>query len=149
MGEIADCLCASRCAGRPFAEPSFYVLLRPEEIHRASGEDDVVPPTRGRDEAMEEKIPIVDLTVSYLHHVRLAAIGARRLDSTVHIESAEDAKGIPGAVCIPPEVTRVDAICRRHCRERVRHPDLIGRLIQDEGVRFMKLPPARAYLIRL
>jgi hypothetical protein len=23
------------------------VLFRPEEIHRASGEDDVVPPTRG------------------------------------------------------------------------------------------------------
>ena len=29
------------------AEPAIDVLFRPEEIHRASGEDDVVPPTRG------------------------------------------------------------------------------------------------------
>src|ERR687887_473488 len=35
-------------------EPTGYVLFRPEEIHRASGEDDVVPPPFGGDDDVEE-----------------------------------------------------------------------------------------------
>ncbi len=42
----------------PQLEPPIHVLFRPEEVHRASGEDDVVPPVRGRDEAVEHELPM-------------------------------------------------------------------------------------------
>src|SRR5204862_7259377 len=54
MRERAQCGHADRRAGWPSAEPAFDVLLRPEEVHRASGEDDVVPPVGCRNPAVEE-----------------------------------------------------------------------------------------------
>ena len=59
-------------AGLPRAEPAGDVLLRPEEIHRASGEDDVVPPLRRRDEAVEEPGGRLGAFAAYRETKRLA-----------------------------------------------------------------------------
>ena len=61
--------------GLPVAEPAIDVLFRPEEIHRASGVDDVVPPLGCGDEAVEDECVVVRLSVSYLERDRLAAVG--------------------------------------------------------------------------
>ena len=47
-------------------EPALDVLFRPEEVHRPSGEDDVVPPARGRDEAVEDEALVVGTSVADL-----------------------------------------------------------------------------------
>src|SRR5437867_7998854 len=67
----------------PAAEPSFDVLLRPEEVHRASRERDVVPPPGRGNEAMEEQPLVVGPVVSNLDHDRIAAVGTGRLDSAI------------------------------------------------------------------
>ena len=48
-----------RRAGLASVEPPCDVLLRPEEVHGTSREDDVVPPRRRRDEAVEEQVLFV------------------------------------------------------------------------------------------
>ncbi len=101
---------------------------------------------RSRDEAVEEKLRPIDLPISDVHHVRLAAIGTGRLDATVDVEGAEDAEGIPSAVCIPPALIRVNAVRGWYCRKWVRHPDFISRRIEHEGMCFVKVAPAVAYL---
>src|SRR5262245_32864437 len=52
MGELPD---RDRCPLRPAPEPAVDVLFRPEEVHRASGVDDVVPPVSRGDEAVEDE----------------------------------------------------------------------------------------------
>jgi len=140
MREIAEGLRRDRCTRCTGAEPSCDVLFRPEEIHRASGEDDVVPPVRGRDEAVEEELGVIDLAIGHLHGVRLPAVRTRKLDTTVDVE------GIPSAIRIPPAVIGADAVGRGYRREWVRHPDLISRRIEHEGMSFMKAAPAVANL---
>src|SRR4030095_691834 len=54
----------NRRARRPAGEPALDVLFRPEEVHRASGEDDVVPPLRGRHEAVEDEAVVVRLAAA-------------------------------------------------------------------------------------
>src|SRR5512134_927409 len=46
---------ADRRAGSSRTEPATDVLLRPEEIHRASSESDVVPPSNSWARAMEQQ----------------------------------------------------------------------------------------------
>src|SRR5206468_1281991 len=94
MREVAQCRRGNRRARLPRAEPSCDVLLRPEEIHNASGEDDVVPPVHCGYKAMEQQIGTVDRLLDDLDYIRLAAIGTRRLDSTVDLEGAENAECI-------------------------------------------------------
>lgn len=61
----------------PFAavEPALDVLLRPEEVHRASGEGDVVPPVRGGDEAVKEEALVVWPVPADLDADLLPAVG--------------------------------------------------------------------------
>ena len=56
------------------AEPALNVLLRPEEIHRASGEHDVVPPVRGGDQAVKEQALIGRALLAHVDRERLAAV---------------------------------------------------------------------------
>ncbi len=58
------------------AKPAVDVLLRPEEVHRSSSEDDVVPPARRGDQAMEQQALIVRLLVVYIDGDGLAAVSA-------------------------------------------------------------------------
>src|SRR4029077_3018420 len=129
LRELGD---RDRRAGGPAGEPAIYVLLRPEEIHRASGEDDVVPPVRRRDEAMEKERLVVGPLVAHLDLQRLAAVGARRLDPAVRIERSADPEGIPGAVSVPPTATRLHAIGGWHDGEGVQHPQLVAGGIKDD-----------------
>src|SRR5437016_10647754 len=119
-------------AGRPTAEPAGDVLLRPEEIHRASGEDDVVPPVRRGDEAVEEERLVVRALVAHLDDDRLAAVRARSLDPAVRVECRADAERVPGAVAVPPAPACLDAVRGRHDRERVEHSQLVGGRIEND-----------------
>src|SRR5207237_6474830 len=96
--ELAQLRDRDRGARRAASEPAGDVLLRPEEVHRASGEDDVVPPVRRGDEAMEEQRVVVGLLVADVDGHRLAAVGARRLDPAVDVQRGADAERVPRAV---------------------------------------------------
>jgi hypothetical protein len=102
VSEVAQDLGGDRGARSSCAKPSCDVLLRPEEVHGASGEDDVVPPTRGWYETVEEQVRTVDSPFFDLHEVGLATIGARRLHSTVDGERAENAESVPSTIGVPP-----------------------------------------------
>ena len=93
--------------GLPPAEPAGDVLFRPEEVHRASGEDDVVPPVRRRDEDVEEERLVVQALVANLDGDRLAAVGAGRLDPAVDMERGADAERVPRTVAVPPAAARL------------------------------------------
>ena len=56
------------------AEPPFDVLFRPEEIHRASRKDDVIPPTPGRNQTMKHQAHVIDLLVANLELEPLTAV---------------------------------------------------------------------------
>src|SRR2546430_15353948 len=101
MCEIAEGLRRDRRAWRPGAEPSCDVLLRPEEIHRTSREDDVVPPVCCGDETVEQQIGAIRPLLDDLDGILLAAVRTRRLDASVDLERAENAEGVPSAVGIP------------------------------------------------
>src|SRR5438093_3478505 len=50
VGELAHLFRGDRGSRLAASQPPLDVLFRPKEVHRASGEDDVVPPVRRRDE---------------------------------------------------------------------------------------------------
>ena len=58
------------------AKPAFDVFLRPEEVHRCSSEDNVVPPTRRWEQAMEQHARVVRLLVVYIDGNGFAAVRA-------------------------------------------------------------------------
>src|SRR5919197_1726527 len=93
-------------AGLACAEPMLDALFRPEEVHRASGEDDVVPPAGGGDEAVEEQALVVWAAAVHFDRDGLAAVRARGLDPAVRLERRADSEGVPGAVSVPPAATR-------------------------------------------
>src|SRR5712691_10326623 len=73
--ELAQLRDRNRGTGAPPCEPACDVLLRPEEVHPASGEDDVLPPPLGGDEAMEEQGRIVWPFAAHGHRQSAAAVG--------------------------------------------------------------------------
>src|SRR5207248_2609954 len=95
--EVAQCRGRNRGARLPPSEPALDVLLRPEEIHRASGEDDVVPPARRGNQAVEEHIVAVLPAPSDLDLDRRAAVRAGRLDPPVGTQGRADPERVPGA----------------------------------------------------
>jgi hypothetical protein len=101
-----------RPAGSPGTELAADVLFRPEEIHRASSDDDIVPPSNGWDEAMEPQAFIVRLLIAPLHRDRLTTVGARRVDATVDIERSADTERVPRTVRVPA-LLRWRMACRR------------------------------------
>lgn len=66
-------------------EPATDVLFRPEEIHRASSENDVVPPSNCWDHTMEQQAFIVRPLIAHVDRDRLTAVGARRFDTTIDV----------------------------------------------------------------
>src|SRR5919106_2842939 len=132
--ELAQLGHGDRRAGLACAEPMLDALFRPEEIHRASREDDVVPPAGGADEAVEEQALVVGSPAAHRDRNRLAAVGARGLDFAVDMERSADSERIPSAVRVPPAAGGMEAVGRGDGGERVRHPDLGRRWIEHERV---------------
>jgi hypothetical protein len=95
---------------------------------------------------MEEQLGAIDPSLVHLDCVGVAAVRAGRLNPSVDAERAEDTQSVPGAVCIPPPVSCVHAVRGGHGGERIRHPNLVCRRIEDERVRLMKLPPSGFHL---
>jgi hypothetical protein len=148
VGELAERRHRDRCPPGASSEPSIDVLLRPEEIHGASGEDDVVPPAAGGHEAVEEQALFVQALVPNLEGDRLTAVGAGGLDATVDVERSEDPERVPRTIGVPPALGRAHTVSRGYCRERVRHPKLVARRAQDEGMLGVQPSPGFQRLLR-
>src|SRR5439155_14048889 len=78
--------------------PRAHHLLRPEEEHAASGEDDVVPPVRSRHSAVEDPVGALGARVSDLQTERCHRLLAPALDEGLLAERGGNAERIPGAV---------------------------------------------------
>jgi Zinc-binding dehydrogenase len=133
----------NRCPGLAPSEPPFDVLLRPEEVHRASGEDDVVPPVRGGDQAMEQQAVVGGPAVAHFERDWLGTIGARRLDLTVYVQSCTDPERVPCAVAVPRASSSLDTVGRGYRRKGVGHPNRSGFRAEHERVCAVKLTPVR------
>jgi hypothetical protein len=144
--EVAEGLSRDCCARRPRAEPASDVLFRPEEVHCASGEDDVVPPVRGGDEAMEEQVVAIDPASVHFDRVGLPTVGAGRFDVAIKVECGEHAERVPRAVGVPPLISGVYSVCSGDGGERVGHPDLVCRRVEHQSVRVVQLPPAMLHV---
>src|SRR5689334_9938024 len=92
----------------PLARP----LFRPEEEHLASGEDDVVPPARRRDDAVEEPVARLGTVARDLQAKGLHRLLAARLDDGLLVERRRDAEGVPGAVRVVGDALRADDVLR-------------------------------------
>src|SRR2546423_15655755 len=102
MRQLAEFGGRDDCPGIARPEPSFDVLFRPEEIHRASGEDDVVPPARGGNQGMEKQTLVINALFVNLDRDRLSTVWARRFDPTIRLQGSTDANCVPRAVAVPP-----------------------------------------------
>src|SRR5438552_3459752 len=140
--EIAERRDRDRRARLAAGEPALDVLLRPEEVHRASGEDDVVPPVRGGHEAVEQEAFVVRLLAAHLNGDRLAAVGTGGLDAAVDVQRGADPEGVPGAVAVPRAAGRLHAVGRRDGGEGIRHADFAARGVEHERVRVVEPAPA-------
>jgi hypothetical protein len=79
-------------------QPAFDVFFRPEEVHRTSGECDLVPPVRGRDEAMEQQARVVGAPPGHVDRDRFPTIRAGAIDPPIHPQRSQDPESIPGAI---------------------------------------------------
>ena len=82
---------------------------------------------------VEEERLVVHALVADLDRERLAAVGAGRLDPAVGVQRGADADRVPGAVAVPPAAVGLHPVGGRHDRERIEHPQLVGRRIEDEA----------------
>ncbi len=123
-------------------------VLRPEEVHRASSEDDVVPPSSSWDHAMEQQASIVRPLIAHVHRERLTAVGARRFDATIDMQRSADTERIPRTVRIPPTVVREHPIGGRNRRERVGHPDLASVRLQHQCMLIVQPLPTGPHVVR-
>jgi hypothetical protein len=88
------------------------VLFRTEEIHRASGEDDVVPPVGGGNCYVEDVLVGDRALAADVDRDRVAAIRAGARDVAVDMERGRDPEGVPGAVSIPGAAVSPDSVRR-------------------------------------
>ena len=123
------------------------MLFRPEEVHGASREDDVVPPSRSGNEQVEQEFRSVDSSTAYLDRIGLVAVRARRLNPSIDTQRGADAERIPGAVGVPPASLRENSVRGRDGRERVRHPDGIPVGLEYERMCVVEQPPAGDYVM--
>ena len=143
LGELRD---GNRPARRATGEPALDVILRPEEVHRASGEDDVVPPARGGDEAVEDEALVVGPHVANLELIASPQSGHEVSIRPSAPRDDADPERIPGAVRKPIAIRGVHAKRSRDGRERVRHADRRVRKVEDERVRLVEAPPTLLHL---
>jgi len=66
--------------------PPVHMLFRPEDKHRASSKDDVLPPARGRHGEMHDRIGGRERTAANGERKRRVAIGAHRIDVAIPSE---------------------------------------------------------------
>ena len=133
-----------RCARLATGEPAGDVLFRPEEIHLASGEADVVPPVRRRDEAMEERVSCSRAARSQTSKLIGSPQSGQVLSTRPSVRSAARMPIASHAQLRVPVASRrrATSIRRWHRRERVRHQQLAVR-VEDERVLVVQAPPDR------
>jgi hypothetical protein len=85
VGEFVQLRDRERCSRLARSKPPLDVLFRPEEVHRASGEDDVVPPVRSRNQAMEQQAFVVDPLVAEFQGNGFTTFGAGCLDLPIYV----------------------------------------------------------------
>ena len=129
------------------SEPSRNVLFRPEEIHRCSREDDVVPPLARRDQAVEQQACVIRSPVLHFNRHSLTAVRARCFQLSISVQGAEDAERVPCAIGVPPPTIGVYSIGTRDGREWIQHSGLGRRLVQHQTMSVVQPPPSGADVI--
>ncbi len=84
---------------------------------------------------------VIDALFTHFDRDRLAAIRARRLDSTIGLQRSTDADCVPGAVAVPPPTRSVHAVGGRHGGKRNRHSDLVGDRVKHQLVLAVEVMP--------
>lgn len=141
FGELAELPYADRRSRTPACQPPCYMLFRPEEVHRASGEDDVVPPLRSRHQTVEDQFRHVRTLIADEDGHGFAAVPAGGFDPSIRGEGGTDAERIPGTVGIPPAAACMHAVGRRNGGKWVCHADLAGFGIQHQRMLVMQGAP--------
>lgn len=134
MRKFAQPLHWDRRARLAAGEPALDVLSRPEEIHGASSEDNVIPPAGRGDQAVKEEAFVIGPLIAHRNPQRFTAVRARSLDPPILMQGGADAERIPGTIPVPPPSGRLNTVGGGDTGERVRHPDLAGRRVQNERV---------------
>lgn len=142
MRQFAQPLNRDRLAGLAPGEPARDVLSRPEEIHGASSEDNVIPPAGRGDQAVKEQAFVIGSLIAHRNPQRFTTVRARRLDPPVLVQGGADAECIPGTIPVPPPSGRLNTVGGGDTGERVRHPDVAGRGVENERVLGVKPFPA-------
>jgi hypothetical protein len=83
---------------------------------------------------MKEQAFVIGSLIAHRNPQRFTAVRARRLDPPVLVQCGADAERIPGAIPVPPPSGRLNTVGGGDTGERVRHPYLAGRRVQNERV---------------
>jgi hypothetical protein len=94
------------------------------------------------DQAVKEQAFVIGSLIAHRNPQRFTAVRARRLDPPVPVQGGADAECIPGTVPVPPPSGRLNTVGGGDTGERVRHPDLVGRQVQNERVLGVEPIPA-------
>ena len=122
LGQLAELGQRSVAPARRPSSHRVNVLLRPEEIHGGSGEDDVVLPTSGGHEAVEHQGLVARPPIADLDFDAFTAVRARGVDPPVKVRHGTDAEGIPGTVGVPLSAGDMPPMRSHDGGERVEHP---------------------------
>src|SRR6185503_8538529 len=107
-------------------------VFRPEEEHRASGVDDVLPPAPGRHGAVIEPRRRFRTAGFDTEVETLLGLPALRLHRPATVEKRHDPEGVPGARGEVLDRADADAVRRGDARERRRHADALTVRLHDE-----------------
>src|ERR671915_1667578 len=118
--------------GAPLPNP----FLRPEEEHVPSGEDNVVPPVRGGDEAVEEPVGGAGTVDPDLETEGFSRLLASREHNARPAERGENAECVPGTISVVAHSVRLHDVLGGYSGEGRRHADRPAiRLEHEEPLR--------------
>lgn len=118
----------------PLPAPVVNMLLRPEEQHRLSGVDEVVPPVAGRDGEVDDAFGGGQFAAFYAELHALAAVAAGGGDNGVLVEHGGDAECVPDAVAPVGYAARFDLERSGHGGKGAAHEDFAAGALEEQHV---------------
>ena len=115
----------------PILAPLFDVLFVPEEQHRLSVEDYIVPPTSRRNREMNQSRSFSKLVLFYRRLHSGSATTTRCFYSGVLVEHRRNSHRVPNAVAIIGSISSPHEKGSRHSRERISHKNFSAIFLQN------------------